>query len=111
MSLFILQNIIHYTLHFFFPGLVAFVFFKKEWKTVWIILLSTMLVDIDHLFAEPIFDPNRCSVGFSLSAFILRYSAVCFVVPIWKQNNKNYCPWFIAAYGSRFSGLFVVVND
>lgn len=31
---------------------------------VWIILLATMLVDIDHLFAEPIFDPNRCSVGF-----------------------------------------------
>lgn len=23
-----------------------------------------MLVDLDHLLASPIFDPNRCSVGF-----------------------------------------------
>lgn len=23
-----------------------------------------MLVDLDHLLANPIFDPNRCSIGF-----------------------------------------------
>lgn len=23
-----------------------------------------MLVDLDHLLADPIFDPNRCSIGF-----------------------------------------------
>ena len=23
-----------------------------------------MLVDLDHLLATPIFDPNRCSIGF-----------------------------------------------
>jgi hypothetical protein len=23
-----------------------------------------MLVDLDHLFANPVFDPNRCSIGF-----------------------------------------------
>lgn len=23
-----------------------------------------MLIDLDHLWATPIFDPNRCSVGF-----------------------------------------------
>lgn len=23
-----------------------------------------MLVDVDHLFATPIFDPDRCSIGF-----------------------------------------------
>jgi len=23
-----------------------------------------MLVDLDHLLAHPIFDPNRCSIGF-----------------------------------------------
>jgi hypothetical protein len=27
-------------------------------------MLSTMLVDLDHLLANPIFDPNRCSIGF-----------------------------------------------
>lgn len=28
------------------------------------IFLATMLVDLDHLLATPIFDPNRCSIGF-----------------------------------------------
>ena len=28
------------------------------------ILASTMLVDLDHLFASPIYDPTRCSIGF-----------------------------------------------
>ncbi|HET8855698.1 MAG TPA: DUF6122 family protein, partial [Salinimicrobium sp.] len=27
-------------------------------------LLGTMLVDLDHLFADPIFEAGRCSVGF-----------------------------------------------
>ncbi len=73
MSLSVMQNIVHYSLHFLFPGLVAFVFFKKEWKRVWMILLTTMLVDMDHLFAEPIFDPNRCSIGFH---FLHSYYAI-----------------------------------
>lgn len=27
-------------------------------------MILTMVVDIDHLFANPIYDPNRCSIGF-----------------------------------------------
>ncbi len=27
-------------------------------------MLATMLVDIDHLFATPIFQEGRCSIGF-----------------------------------------------
>lgn len=27
-------------------------------------MAGTMLVDLDHLLAVPIFDPNRCSIGF-----------------------------------------------
>jgi hypothetical protein len=26
--------------------------------------MTTMLVDMDHLIAEPVFDPNRCGIGF-----------------------------------------------
>ncbi len=26
--------------------------------------MSTMLVDLDHLLANPLYDPNRCSIGF-----------------------------------------------
>ncbi|WP_286860016.1 MULTISPECIES: DUF6122 family protein [Sphingobacterium] len=64
MNIEILQPLLHYSLHFLAPGLVAFVFFKDQWKRAWIIMIATMLVDLDHLLATPIFDPERCSIGF-----------------------------------------------
>ena len=27
-------------------------------------MLSTMVIDLDHLLADPIYDPGRCSIGF-----------------------------------------------
>lgn len=27
-------------------------------------MIATMAVDVDHLLAVPIYDPNRCSIGF-----------------------------------------------
>ena len=59
-----LQSIVHYFLHFVFPIFIALIFFKNQWKKAYIILLLTMLVDLDHLLADPIFDPNRCSINF-----------------------------------------------
>ncbi|KXN99962.1 membrane protein [Aequorivita aquimaris] len=59
-----LQTLVHYTLHLLVPGLIAYIFFRKEWKKAWLIMLATMLVDLDHLFATPIFDPGRCSIKF-----------------------------------------------
>ena len=53
-----LQQITHYSLHLVFPGLIAWVFFREEWKKAWLIMLTTMLVDLDHLAADPIFDPQ-----------------------------------------------------
>jgi len=59
-----MQTTVHYFLHFVFPLLVAFVFFRQQaWKT-WFIFLLTMLVDADHLLANPVYDPGRCSIGF-----------------------------------------------
>jgi hypothetical protein len=43
---------------------IALVFFKDNWKKAYWLMLATMLVDLDHLFATPIFQPNRCSIGF-----------------------------------------------
>ncbi len=59
-----MQFFIHYFLHLGFPLILALVFFRSEWKKVYFILLATMLVDLDHLLADPIFDPNRCSINF-----------------------------------------------
>lgn len=60
----LLQTIVHYSLHLLAPGILAWLFFRKDWKVAWIIMLATMIVDLDHLFATPIFDPARCSIGF-----------------------------------------------
>jgi len=60
----ILTFFIHYGLHFIFPAVIAYVFFKEKWKVVYLLFIATMLVDLDHLIATPIFDSNRCSVGF-----------------------------------------------
>ena len=51
-------------MHFLVPGIIAYIFFKPQWKKVWLIFLLTMFVDVDHLFATPIFDANRCSINF-----------------------------------------------
>ncbi|MGV6845069.1 MAG: DUF6122 family protein [Lutibacter sp.] len=54
----------HYSMHFLVPGIIAYFFFKSNWKKVWLIFILTMLVDLDHLLATPIFDSNRCSINF-----------------------------------------------
>ncbi len=59
-----IRPILHYGLHFIIPIVIALVFFPKKWKKVYLIFLAAMLIDLDHLTADPIFDPNRCSVGF-----------------------------------------------
>lgn len=55
---------LHILLHFIIPALIAGLFFSKAWKTAYLIMMATMLVDIDHLLATPIYDPVRCSIGF-----------------------------------------------
>ena len=59
-----LQPILHYGLHFGLPLIVALLFFKIKWKTAYLIMLCGILIDLDHLFAQPMFDPNRCSINF-----------------------------------------------
>lgn len=59
-----MRSLLHYFLHFGFPLIIAYLFFRKEWKKAYLIFLCTMLVDLDHLFAIPIFESNRCSINF-----------------------------------------------
>ena len=54
----------HLALHFIVPLLVAFLFFKENLKLSYLAMMLTMLVDLDHLLASPIYDANRCSIGF-----------------------------------------------
>lgn len=59
-----MQTFIHYFLHLCFPLLIAYVFFRKDWLKAYLIFLATMLVDIDHLLADPVFQANRCSIHY-----------------------------------------------
>ncbi|TYA53843.1 DUF6122 family protein [Formosa maritima] len=59
-----LQSIIHYGIHFLVPLLVALIWFKDTWLKAYLIMLACFLIDIDHFFANPMFDPNRCSINF-----------------------------------------------
>jgi len=59
-----MQMIVHYSLHLVFPFLVAWVFFRKDWKKAGLIMVLTIVVDLDHLLASPVFDPGRCSINF-----------------------------------------------
>ena len=59
-----LQAIVHYSLHLWVPGVLAYIFFRNHWKKAWLLMLATMVIDLDHLLASPIFDPHRCSINF-----------------------------------------------
>jgi len=61
-----LQSLVHYSLHFLVIGIIAYFYDKKNWKKAWVILALTMLVDADHLLANPIFEADRCSINFHL---------------------------------------------
>ncbi len=54
----------HLMLHGLVPLLVVVVWYRSTWLKCYLILMATMLVDIDHLLATPIYDPLRCSIGF-----------------------------------------------
>ncbi|WP_374446282.1 DUF6122 family protein [Epilithonimonas sp.] len=59
-----LRTFIHYFLHFGFPVVIASLFFRKDWKKAYFIMLATMLVDVDHLLSTPVFAPDRSSINF-----------------------------------------------
>ena len=86
---------LHISLHLVVPLVVVGLFFMKDWKIAYFIMLSTMLVDLDHLLVNPIYDPNRCSIGF----------------------HPLHQPWFIAFYfilsfypKTRFIGIGLVIH-
>ena len=76
-----IRFIIHYGIHFIVPLFIAYLFYRKKFLWASLILLSAMLIDLDHLFANPIYDPNRCSINFHLLhtyPFIIGYTILLF---------------------------------
>ena len=57
------STILHVILHFFIPLVVAKAVWWEKWIRPFLIMGITIAVDLDHLLADPIFDPNRCSIN------------------------------------------------
>ncbi len=55
---------IHLLLHGAVPLAIAIVFYRPLWMKALLVMMLGMVIDIDHLLAEPIYDPGRCSIGF-----------------------------------------------
>ena len=58
------EKAIHIILHFLMPFIIAKTAFKKDWTRAYVIMIATMVVDLDHLLAKNIYDAARCSIGF-----------------------------------------------
>lgn len=48
------------------PFAIGWLFWRDDWKRTGLVMISANLIDLDHLLANPIFDPDRCSIGFHL---------------------------------------------
>lgn len=59
-----IRFILHYGIHFLVPIAIGLLFFKENRLKVIVILLAGIVIDVDHLWADPIFDSDRCSIGF-----------------------------------------------
>jgi undecaprenyl pyrophosphate phosphatase UppP len=59
-----IRTAIHLILHVAVPGLAARMAFREAFWKSWLVMTAVMVVDLDHLLADPVFDPDRCSIGF-----------------------------------------------
>ena len=59
-----LRAILHLCLHVAVPALLAWLFWRPQFGKAWMLLLLGWVIDLDHLLADPIYAPGRCSIGF-----------------------------------------------
>lgn len=59
-----LREAIHYGIHFLLPVAVGYLGYPGKRLRAILILWSGLLIDLDHLLADPVFDPDRCSIDF-----------------------------------------------
>jgi hypothetical protein len=60
------RPVIHLLLHALVPLAIALALFRKRWRSAYLWMLAGWLIDVDHLWADPVYVPDRCSIGFHL---------------------------------------------
>lgn len=58
------RSLIHLCLHLLVPIAVARAFWPRQWRRAMLWMLAGWIIDLDHLLADPIYAPGRCSIGF-----------------------------------------------
>jgi len=79
--------LIHYGFHFLAPfAITRLLFGHQRWLAAAGLMLLANAIDADHLLATPIFDPDRCSIGFHPlhSGLAAAAYAAALLVPNWK---------------------------
>ena len=61
-------------------------------------MIATILIDLDHIFADPIFDAKRCSIGYhplhTIQAGIIYM--LLFFIPAWRWKAVSVgCLWHL----------------
>lgn len=101
-----LRHFLHYGIHFLVPILVAIFFFKENKFKVALILMAGILIDIDHVFANPIFDANRCSIGFHpLHSYLI--IPLYIGLAIWKKTRLIGFAFIIHIIADTVDCLFI----
>ena len=93
-----LRFIIHYSFHLIVPIFFAKLFWNKNWMIASIIMISTILIDLDHLFATPIFEYNRCSIGYHPlhTIWACIFYCILFFMRSWKLRAVSIgCLWHL----------------
>lgn len=111
---------LHVALHFAAPLLVALAFYRSYWRYATLILVATMhhghdlrpLMDLDHLLADPVYDPARCSTGFHprhTAPVIVLYAAL-FVFPLVTDRKPEASRLQPAARALHLVGLGLLIH-
>lgn len=96
------RPVVHWSFHLLVPFLFGRLFWKEHWWQAGLIMLGTMLIDVDHVFADPVFDPNRCSIGFH--PLHTAWAAIAYagltLAPSWKLRAIAVgCLWHLVTDG------------
>ena len=98
-----IQPVLHYGGHWLVPFALGWLFWRENWLRAGFVIATANLIDLDHLLADPIFDPGRCSIGFHLlhgwiAAFA--FAAMLLVTRWWVRALGFGALWHLAVdYG------------
>ncbi|MGV3585725.1 MAG: DUF6122 family protein [Adhaeribacter sp.] len=73
---------LHLVLHLLIPILVTLIFYPRYGWAAFIRLMAGMIIDVDHIMANPFYDSERCSINYHLFHTpipIIIYCALYFV--------------------------------